>query len=87
MGAADPVSVLVKNHRRFRAFLEKRVGSREDAEEILQIAFVKGIERGGGIRDEERAVAVAALRDVVMPCAAALLGRPVGAAAMETMIA
>lgn len=51
------VGALVENHRRFLAFLERRVGSRESAEEILQDAFVRGLERAGEIRDEERAVA------------------------------
>lgn len=50
------VSALVENHRRFLAFLERRVSSRADAEEILQAAFVRGLERAGEIRDEERAV-------------------------------
>ena len=51
------LAVLVDNHRRFLDFLERRVGSRDEAEEILQAAFVRGIERAGEIRDEERAVA------------------------------
>ena len=51
------VLALVESHRRFLAFLERRTGSRDEAEEILQEAFVKGIERAGEIRDEERAVA------------------------------
>jgi len=51
------VAALVENHRRFLAFLERRVGNRADAEEILQAAFVRGLERAGEIRDEERAVA------------------------------
>lgn len=54
---ADAVPTLVTNHRRFLAFLEKRTGSREDAEEILQSAFVKAIEKGGSIRDGESVVA------------------------------
>jgi RNA polymerase sigma-70 factor (ECF subfamily) len=55
----DPavVATLVENHRRFLGFLEKRVGSRADAEEILQSAFVRGLQRAGEIRHEERAVA------------------------------
>ncbi len=61
MKASDATSsavlALVESHRRFLAFLEKRTGSRDEAEEILQAAFVKGIERAGEIRDEERAVA------------------------------
>ena len=51
------VAALVENHRRFLAFLESRVGNRQDAEEILQAALVRGLERGGEIRDEERVVA------------------------------
>ena len=53
----DPLAPLVENHRRFRAFLEKRTGSREDAEEILQSAFVKAIEKGDTLRDGESVVA------------------------------
>jgi RNA polymerase sigma-70 factor (ECF subfamily) len=55
--APEPLDVLVANHRRFLAFLEKRTGSREDAEEILQSAFVRAIEKGGTIRDGESVVA------------------------------
>ena len=49
--------LLAENHGRFLAFLQKRVGDRETAEEILQAAFVRGVERGGALRDEETAVA------------------------------
>lgn len=57
--AARPavVAALVENHRRFLVFLERRVGSRADAEELLQATFVRGLERAGEVRDEERAVA------------------------------
>jgi RNA polymerase sigma-70 factor (ECF subfamily) len=55
--APDKVKVLVENHARFLAFLKPRVGSQEVAEEILQAAFVKGIERSGTIREGETAVA------------------------------
>ncbi len=51
------VAKLVENHRAFLGFLEKRVGSRTEAEDILQEAFIKGIERGDAVRDEESAVA------------------------------
>lgn len=47
---------LLDNHRRFLGFLEKRVGNRADAEEILQEAFVRSLARAGDIRDDERAV-------------------------------
>jgi len=53
----EVVRVLVDNHARFLAFLEKRVESREAAEDILQEAFVRGIGRSGSLRDEESAVA------------------------------
>jgi RNA polymerase sigma-70 factor (ECF subfamily) len=48
---------LVDSHRQFLAFLEARVESRAVAEDILQTAFVRGLERGGEVRDEESAVA------------------------------
>jgi RNA polymerase sigma-70 factor (ECF subfamily) len=56
---AEPevLQVLVDNHRRFLAFLERRVGSREAAEDILQDAFVRGLERAGSVRDQESIVA------------------------------
>lgn len=55
----DPavIAVLVDNHRRFLAFLEKRVGTCAEAEDILQDAFVRGLARAGEIRDGDRAVA------------------------------
>lgn len=43
----DTLDTLVGHHRRFLDFLERRVGSRAVAEELLQAAFVKGLERGG----------------------------------------
>ncbi len=51
------VEALVENHRGFLAFLERRGGSRAQAEDILQAAFVRGIEKAGSIRDAESAVA------------------------------
>jgi RNA polymerase sigma-70 factor (ECF subfamily) len=55
--APEVVRALVENHARFLAFLQRRVGSREDAEDILQSAFVRGLERGAALRDEESATA------------------------------
>jgi hypothetical protein len=52
----DVVAALVEHHRRFRDFLERRVGSRATAEELLQAAFVKGLEKGGELRNGESAV-------------------------------
>jgi RNA polymerase sigma-70 factor (ECF subfamily) len=40
-----PVDVLLENHRAFLQYLERRVGNRELAEDILQDAFVKVIDR------------------------------------------
>lgn len=54
---AAVVAALVDNHRRFLGFVQKRVGDRAAAEEIVQAAFVRGLEKAGEIRDEERAVA------------------------------
>lgn len=48
---------LVDNHRNFLAFLERRLGRREEAEEILQDAFVRGIDRLGTLREGESSVA------------------------------
>ena len=55
--AQDPVQTLVENHARFLAFLTARLGSREAAEDVLQAAFVKGVEKQGTLRDDEGAVA------------------------------
>jgi RNA polymerase sigma-70 factor, ECF subfamily len=53
----DALRRLLARRGEFLGFLEKRVGSRAVAEDILQAAFVKGLERGGAIRDDETAVA------------------------------
>ncbi len=55
--SADIVSVLVENHREFLRFLERRVGSRAVAEDILQEAFIRGISKAGTLRSEQSAVA------------------------------
>jgi RNA polymerase sigma-70 factor (ECF subfamily) len=51
------VEVLVSNYRRFRSFLEQRVGSAEDAEDILQSAYLTASEKGDSIRRHESSVA------------------------------
>ena len=49
---AQPViDRLVAQHRDFLLFVERRVGNRATAEEILQDAFVRSLDRGGEIRD------------------------------------
>lgn len=55
--APDVLQALVDNHRRFLAFLERRVGSREAAEDILQDAFVRGLDRRDTVRNPEDIVA------------------------------
>jgi RNA polymerase sigma factor (sigma-70 family) len=51
------VATLLSNHRRFLDFVTARVGTREDAEEILQNAFVRGLEKSSEIRHDEGAIA------------------------------
>lgn len=53
----EVVERLVSSHRAFLAFLERRLPSRAVAEEVLQDAFVRTIEKGGALRDDESAVA------------------------------
>jgi RNA polymerase sigma-70 factor (ECF subfamily) len=53
----DVAQVLVDNHRRFLAFLQRRVASREIAEDILQDAFVRGITKASPMADSESIVA------------------------------
>ena len=49
----EAIAQLVKGHREFLAFLERRVESRAVAEDILQTAFTRGLERGGDVQDEK----------------------------------
>lgn len=48
---ADVIAALVANHREFLAFVQRRVGDRAHAEEILQEAFVRSIDKIDTIRD------------------------------------
>jgi RNA polymerase sigma-70 factor (ECF subfamily) len=54
---SDVVAVLVEHHRAFRAFLEKRVGRRDVAEDLLQEAFARGLDKLPALGSEESAVA------------------------------
>ena len=59
---AEPLSQstldrLLADRTRFLAFLTKRVGSQALAEDLLQAAFVKAVEKGDQIRNEESAIA------------------------------
>jgi RNA polymerase sigma factor (sigma-70 family) len=51
------LQVLLENHARFLAFLERRVGSREVAEDILQEAFVRSLDHTDTLRSTESAIA------------------------------
>lgn len=55
--AQPVVDALVANHRRFLGFLERRTGDRALAEDLLQEAFVRGLERLETLRADESAVA------------------------------
>lgn len=48
----DAVRLLVENHRAFLRFLERRVGSRELAEDILQTAFGRAVAHADELREE-----------------------------------
>lgn len=48
---AEIVATLVGHHRAFLAFVERRVGNREVAEEILQSALVRSLDRVDTIRE------------------------------------
>jgi RNA polymerase sigma-70 factor (ECF subfamily) len=51
MTEAEVAGVLVASHREFLAFVERRVGDRALAEEIVQDALVRSLDHAGEIRD------------------------------------
>lgn len=53
----DVLPLLLENHARFLSFLERRVGSRHDAEDILQEAFVRSLGRTDALKTAESATA------------------------------
>jgi RNA polymerase sigma factor (sigma-70 family) len=56
--ASDPVlAALLDNRRAFLRFLERRVGSPEAAEDVLQEAFTRAVAKRNTLRDDESAVA------------------------------
>lgn len=54
--APDVVKALVDHHRAFLAFVERRVGDRGLAEEIVQDAFVRGVAKADSLPDQEAVV-------------------------------
>lgn len=53
----EAITRLVEGRQQFLSFLEKRVQSKAAAEDILQAAFVRSLEKGRSVRDEESVVA------------------------------
>lgn len=53
----EALNLLLARRNEFLSFLEKRVASPALAEDLLQAAFVRGLERGGALRDEESVIA------------------------------
>lgn len=51
----DTLQKLVENHREFLAFLERRLGDRTIAEDVLQDAFVRSVAKLEQLRDDESA--------------------------------
>ena len=58
-GQLSPQAVdrLLESRQQFLSFIQSRVESAEVAEDILQASFVKGMEKGGSLRDDETVVA------------------------------
>ncbi|MBX3258272.1 MAG: sigma-70 family RNA polymerase sigma factor [Labilithrix sp.] len=53
---AEVTRALVDNHRAFLRFLERRVGRRDVAEDILQDAFARGLDKLETLRDGEAVI-------------------------------
>jgi RNA polymerase sigma-70 factor (ECF subfamily) len=60
------IALLVANHREFLRYVERRVGDRALAEEILQDAFVRSLDRGDEIRDSALGWFYRVLRNAVI---------------------
>lgn len=50
-------SELARQRARFLAFLEARLGSRQEAEELLQTAYIKGLKSSAGVKEQEKITA------------------------------
>lgn len=55
--SAEAMQRLLDSRQQFLSFIAKRVGSNAAAEDILQSAFLRSIEKGGAVRDDENVVA------------------------------
>ena len=54
--STDRTELLVQSKSRFLTFLERRLGSRADAGDLLQTAYARAVAEAGTIRDEEKVV-------------------------------
>ena len=50
-------SELARQRGRFLLFLESQLGSREEAEELLQAAYLKGLKSSGAVKEKEKVTA------------------------------
>lgn len=53
----DRTDILVQSKVRFLSFLERRLGSRADAEDLLQTAYLRAVAEAGTVRVEDKVVA------------------------------
>ena len=51
------LQTLLERRERFLGFVQKRVADRSLAEDILQVAYVRALERSDTLREQESAVA------------------------------
>jgi len=65
-GSEQTVEVLVASHREFLSYVERRVGSRAVAEEIVQDALVRSLDRVGEIRESAVAWFYRVLRNAIV---------------------
>ena len=63
---AEALAALVASHREFLSFVERRVGDRAFAEEILQDALVKSLDHVGEIRESATAWFYRVLRNAII---------------------
>lgn len=86
----EVIAQLVDGHARFLAFVQRRVGARAIAEDILQEAFARALARGDNLRDGESAVAwfYRLLRNALIDHhrRTAAAGRALDAAAIEAKL-
>src|SRR5881392_3520305 len=83
---AEDLAVLVTSHREFLAFVQRRVGDRALAEEILQDALVKSLDNVSEIRESAIGWFYRVLRNAIIDHARrkAAQGRKLEALAAES---